>query len=141
MNRNFRILYVFVVLVLILTGSQLLMAQSNAPLLLGINAKDTFPNGCVDCHKAAGSKVIDLVKKVSGHPDVAPIVKVVPKDCLMCHKQGGASVAFDLISHKSHYQNPKGNTFIANYQGSCLSCHSLDLASGKMSWKNGNKNW
>ena len=141
MKRFLRGFNVLVVLALMVIGSHVLMAQSNSPLLLGINTKDSYPNGCVDCHRATGGKVIDMVKKVANHPNVAPISKVVPKDCLMCHKAGGAAAALSQITHKQHYKNPKANDFIAKYGGSCLSCHSLNLSTGKMTGKNGNKNW
>ena len=72
---------------------------------------------------------------------VTAIVKKVPNDCLMCHKEGGKVEALQLVLHKAHYGKGADSAFVKFYQGACLNCHKLDIASGSMSEKSGPKNW
>ncbi|MGA2642185.1 MAG: hypothetical protein ABSG21_14930 [Spirochaetia bacterium] len=128
-------------------GAAALSAQSAAgtPFLPGVAAKDPFPNGCVDCHKDQGDgkdfTVIAELAKISGHPKIDKIAKVVPKDCLICHKGGPKPPVFNQAMHRVHFQKPAENRFITEYKGACLNCHSLDLTTGEMSMKSGPKNW
>ena len=123
----------------------LVAADNNKPFLPGVTVKDEHPNGCVDCHKVAGEgrdyRLNVELAKLSGHPKIDGIVKKLPDDCLMCHKQGAKAGPMGLITHKDHYRNPGENSFIKFYQGACLSCHSLDPATGRMAMKSGPKNW
>ncbi len=145
MNRM-RVGLVIVVSLVVLGGAVVVLSAAsagNAPFLPGINGKDDYPNGCVDCHKNADKdyRINAELANVSGHPKIDKIVKTVPKDCTLCHKAGGKAPALNLVSHKTHYAKPAENAFVTNYQGSCLHCHALDLNTGAMSVKSGPKNW
>jgi hypothetical protein len=122
----------------------LVAADNDKPFLPGVTVKDDHPNGCVDCHTASGSNDYRLnaeLAGVEGHPKIDAIVKNVPQDCLMCHKEGANAGPLSFIVHRDHYRNPADNAFVSHYQGACLNCHSVSPGSGKMSVKNGPKNW
>ena len=125
---------------LLFTGA----GKTNTPLLPGINAKDQFPNGCIDCHKeiskTADHRLNKVVSSIEKHPNIDKIVKTVPADCSICHGKGKVP-ALSTITHKQHYAKPDTNVFISNYDGSCLNCHALDIASGAMRIKSGARNW
>jgi hypothetical protein len=131
------------VCLMIFGGVAVLSAQSAD--LPGITTKDANPNGCVDCHIDQGGgkdyRVIAELAKISGHPKVDKIVKVVPKDCLICHKAGPKPPVFSQAMHRVHFEKPTENAFVTAYKGACLNCHTLDLATGVMSVKSGPKNW
>ena len=119
-------------------------AYADSAVLPGINAKDDYPQGCVNCHTGAGGGqplVNVLVKAIKNHADISMITKSVPDGCVICHKKGGPSAPITQVTHKQHYENPGQSKFIANFGGACLSCHSLDVKSGIMSIKKGKKNW
>jgi len=126
-------------------GALLLTAADNAkpPFLPGITVADDHPNGCVDCHSNQGEgkdyRLNVSLAKLGKHPKIDAIVKKVPNDCLMCHKAGAN--ALSLVLHKAHYEKGADSAFVKFYQGACLNCHQLDLASGKMTEKSGPKNW
>ncbi len=127
-------------------GTALVVAQQKpkpVPALAGITAKDPFPNGCVSCHVVLpdGKDVrLNAALKMIKHPNVIGNVKKVPTDCGMCHKSGSSKGVEKLI-HKMHYGKKDKSTFVLEFGGQCLSCHSLDPATGKMSIKTGAKNW
>ena len=123
-----------------------LAAQESKPLLPGILGADPFPNGCVSCHKNEGDAIpwklnVMLSKIQGGHPKVDAIVKTAPKDCTMCHKEGAKMGTIYSVVHKAHFAKKADSQFIKLYQGSCLNCHSMDLATGLVSIKSGPKNW
>ncbi len=126
-------------------GTAALSAQSVD--LPGITTKDAYPNGCVDCHVAAGGDkssplVTAELAKVSGHPKIDKIVKTVPKDCsTLCHKLGGKAPAFNLVMHKAHFGKPSENRFVTVNKGACLTCHAFDPDAGGMAEKSGPRNW
>ena len=132
---------VFMTAVYIFRGN----VYADSPILPGINAEDAHPNGCVDCHqKVSDTQDYRLnveLANLDGHPNVAPIMKTIPKDCSMCHKQGGAAPQVSVFVHKDHYKNPGENHFVTDYRGACLECHSLNIGTGEMTVKNGPKNW
>lgn len=125
----------------------LILTAAGTPLALpGINAKDPYPQGCVDCHTKDGNRLLPNMLKVSknmktGHPDIAALVKVVPTDCAKCHKEGGLARAINQDTHLTHFSNPQANAFLTDYQGQCLFCHTLDFKTGTMNVKTGPKNW
>ncbi len=114
-------------------------------VLPGILGKDAFPNGCVDCHVKEGdavpAKLNLMLSKLPKHPKVDAIVKVVPTDCTMCHKEGAKMGTIFSVVHKAHFAKKTDSQFIKLYNGSCLSCHSMDLDTGVVSVKSGPKNW
>jgi hypothetical protein len=126
-------------------GALLLTAADNAkpPYLPGIMLADDHPNGCVDCHKNQGEgkdyRLNVSLAQLGKHPKIDAIVKKVPDTCFMCHKAGAK--ALNLVLHKAHYGKGADSAFVKFYQGACLNCHKLDLASGKMTIKSGPKNW
>lgn len=117
----------------------------SAQELPGITSKDSYPNGCVDCHKdqrdGKDFRVIGELANVSGHPKVEKIVKTVPKDCFICHKTGGKAPEFNLVMHRVHFEKPAANAFVTAFKGACLTCHALDQGTGVISVKIGPKNW
>jgi hypothetical protein len=126
-------------------GALLLTAADNAkpPYLPGITVADDQPNGCVDCHSNQGEgkdyRLSVSLAKLVKHPKIDAIVKKVPNDCLMCHKAGAN--ALNLVLHKAHYGKGADSAFVKFYQGACLNCHKLDIASGNTTVKSGPKNW
>jgi hypothetical protein len=121
-----------------------LAAQTAAPLP-GILTVDPYPDGCVSCHKndanAVPLKLNLMLAKIQGHPKVDAIVKTAPKDCGMCHKAGAKMGDLSPVVHMAHFAKKADSLFIKQFQGSCLYCHRMDLASGLVSIKSGAKNW
>ena len=138
-----------VVALLVIAGLFILTLSATAagsvPTLPGINAPDNQPKGCVDCHIKTASRdfrltvVLDSIK--GGHPDVAKLVKNVPMDCLKCHYASQMAPVLGSMVHRNHYQNQKDNDFLITDKGSCLSCHTVDINSGKIAIKNAAANW
>ena len=120
-------------------------AAGIVPPLPGINAPDTQPKGCVDCHIKTASRdfrlTVVLASIKGGHPDVDKLVKNVPMDCLKCHYASQMAPVLGSMVHRNHYQNQKDNDFLINDRGSCLSCHTVDTQSGKIGIKNAPANW
>jgi len=121
------------------------LAAQNAASLPGILGDDPYPAGCVSCHKndtgAAALKLNLMLARIQGHPKVDAIVKTAPKDCGMCHKEGAKAGTLDSVVHKAHFAKKSDSLFIKQFQGACLNCHHMDLASGLVSIKSGAKNW
>lgn len=142
-----RIAFGVVAALTLLGGAVTLSAQAagGAPFLPGLTSKDEHPNGCVDCHTNQGEgkdyRLPAELAKIKGHPKIEKIVKTVPKDCTMCHKESGKVPALNLVLHKVHYARPADNAFVNFYKGACLNCHALDVDTGDMSVKSGQKNW
>jgi hypothetical protein len=125
--------------------SQGVAAAPGMPALPGINAPDAQPKGCIDCHINAGGKDFRLTKVLGGikggHPDVGKLVKTVPMDCLKCHYASAMAPVLGSMTHRNHYQNQVNNDFLVLDKGSCLSCHTVDVNSGKIGVKNAAANW
>lgn len=113
--------------------------------LPGITTEDKFPKGCVDCHiklpDGQDVRLSAVMKTIKDHPDLA-MIKNAPTDCKMCHKPtGGMAPGLNTILHKYHYAKKGESKFVQMFQGNCLSCHAVDLKTGKMTIKAGPKNW
>ena len=121
------------------------VAAAGTAFLPGLTSTDENPKGCVDCHTNAGGKDTRLnavVAGIKGHPNIAKVVKTLPKDCMMCHKEGSKVPALGVVLHKAHYgPDPAKSAFVTTYQGACLNCHKLDLVGGVMTLKSGPANW
>ncbi len=121
------------------------LAAQAAAFLPGILTDDAYPNGCVSCHKndadAVPLKLNLMLAKVQGHPKVDAIIKIAPKDCGMCHKAGAKMGELSPVVHKAHFAKKADSQFIKLFQGSCLNCHTMDLALGVVTIKSGPKNW
>lgn len=127
-----------------------LFAAETSPLpayLPGLVQSDPVPHGCVDCHVLQSdgtdrrlSKMIELFKN---HPDLTKAFKgtVIPDACLLCHKTGSKLGSLGPNLHMMHYGKKSASDFVKNYAGSCLNCHTLDVATGKMGFKTGIANW
>ncbi len=119
--------------------------QESKPLLPGILDKDAYPNGCVDCHvkeaDAVPAKLNLTLAKLQKHPKVDAIIKVVPTSCTVCHKEGAKMGTLFSVVHQAHFAKKADSQFIKLYNGSCLNCHTMDLATGLVSIKSGPKNW
>ena len=130
---------------LILAGALTLSWADTDVQLSGITIDDAHPNGCVDCHSQQSGGDDDrlniVVNAITDHPNITPIAKKIPEDCTMCHRSGVAAGALNTQVHRIHYENPGENHFIDEYNGECLSCHSLNTATGQMTVKSGQKNW
>ena len=121
------------------------VAAAGTAFLPGLTSTDDNPKGCVDCHANVGGKdrrLNTVVAGIKGHPNIAKVVKNLPKDCGMCHKEGSKVPALGVVLHKAHYgPDPAKSAFVATYQGACLNCHKLDVAAGAMTLKSGPANW
>ncbi len=87
----------------------------------------TAVQGCPSCHGVAGKMpTLDaMAKKVSGHPATA--AKTLTQ-CMVCHAKGPTPAPFRQVMHKIHVTSAK---FPAKpYSGTCMSCHSVDKATG-----------
>ena len=82
-----------------------------------------------------------MLARIQGHPKVDAIVKTAPRDCGMCHKEGAKAGTLDSVVHKAHFAKKADSLFIKQFQGSCLNCHRMVLASGLVSIKSEAKNW
>jgi hypothetical protein len=122
---------------LVLSGA----SAADAAWLPGLLQADSYPKGCVDCHKVDGGKDYRISAYLpKDHPDVSKL-KTIPTDCASCHKRGGAGPELPSLMHQNHYRNPEKNGFVVYYKGACLNCHALDAKTGVMSVKSGPKNW
>ncbi len=59
----------------------------------------------------------------------------------MCHKPDSNGGPLMYVLHKAHFSNPAQNSFISEFKGQCLSCHSLNPSTYIMGIKSTNKNW
>lgn len=118
----------------------------------GINEKDPYPRGCVDCHVNRAGMPAPISAVVKGwttkvdpkllaklqqfapkgmtlkgkHPNVAAMVKDIPGGCLKCHAKGSkAAPPFATMIHGIHFTDGDSNTFLTTFQGECTFCHKL----------------
>lgn len=133
----------------------------------GVNAKDAFPGGCVDCHinrpdLKVGARLSGLMAKLATgvdpallakaqaaapagvtlkgkHPAVPPgILKNVPAGCMPCHSKASKSApSFARLLHTLHLGGGRQNSFMTLFQGECTHCHKLDPKSGAWSIPSG----
>ena len=138
-------IFLAVTTVLVLFPFALAAEDSGPNFLAGILEKDDRPHGCVDCHvseaDAVTLKVNLMLAKVQRHPKVDALLKTLPNDCGMCHKEGAKMGPLPSVVHKAHFAKKADSQFIKLFQGTCLYCHTMDLASGVVSIKSGPKNW
>ncbi|MGE0463542.1 MAG: hypothetical protein AB7Q16_19440 [Vicinamibacterales bacterium] len=121
-------------------------------------AKDAFPNGCVDCHtstsKAGDTRLSTHLKewmnavppallektkaavadpsKIKGkHPAVPKAAAGTPQSCMTtCHRRGSTMAPpFTTLMHTVHLTGA-GNQFVSQFQGQCTHCHKMDPKSG-----------
>jgi len=124
----------------------------------GINDKDPYPKGCVDCHTGRGGMPVPLDADVKQwttkvdpkllarfqafvpkgmtlkgkHPNVAAMVKSIPSGCLKCHAKGSkVAPPFATMIHGIHLLGGDTNTFMTTFQGECTFCHKLNDKSGE----------
>jgi len=123
----------------------------------GAQAKDAFPNGCVDCHTSTSKggdtrlstplkqwmtavepALLDKTKasvtdpsKVKGkHPAVPKAAAALPQSCMTCHRRGSTvAPPFATLMHTVHLTGA-GNQFVAQFQGQCTHCHKMDAKTG-----------
>lgn len=103
--------------------------------LAGDAGPGPYAQGCVDCHVSEGAGDIGTLLGAMGHPDVADDIESVPGDCTDCHSD------LSDLAHMLHYENPAENPFIQEYGGNCLHCHAIDVETGSVTVKSGEKNW
>lgn len=125
----------------------------------GITTTDRTPHACVDCHANHPEMKMDfrlttvlaswdtaappeIVKKAQAvapsgrklkgrHPDVGNLVTVVPDDCLMCHvRDSKIAPPFTKLLHAIHLTGGEKNHFLTKANGTCTSCHKLDVKTG-----------
>lgn len=117
----------------------------------GINAKDSFPAGCVDCH-VKDHKISTALAKWNGkadakalaamqafvpkgmtlkgkHPTVA--VKDVPASCVKCHSAASKTIPpLAPLMHGIHFGKGDAAEFVKQFGGECTHCHKLNKTSG-----------
>ena len=139
-----------IVLACLIIGAALVPAAAIAaplPFLPGLLSADDHPQGCVDCHLLGGdgrdTRLSKTLAALKNHPNVTNAFKGsnIPDACMLCHKQGSKLGSLSAELHKAHYVDLAKSVFVINYQGSCLNCHKLDLATGNMGLKSGPANW
>ena len=147
MKTNKKAFYVIVMFAAVFTftmAGSILVAEDIAALP-GVTVDDDHPNGCVDCHvkvdEERDHRLNVGVKQFEKHPPIDKMVKKVPGDCMKCHKESSKAGAMSDVLHKAHFSKGKENHFVSHYNGECLNCHSIDLATGVMGVKSGLSNW
>lgn len=124
----------------------------------GVNAKDAYPAGCVDCHVKEKRVSVQLsrwngkvdAKTVAAmqafvpkgitlkgkHPPVA--TKDVPASCMKCHTATSKTIPpLAPLLHGIHLAKGDGSTFVSQFQGECTHCHKLNKTSGTWSLPSG----
>lgn len=125
----------------------------------GINAPDSFPRGCVDCHVVYENPPMDVrigtllqrwcegadprllaaaqaatpagVTLTGRHPEAAEALADVPGACLDCHGRDATDAPpFGRLMHAVHLADRPDNPFLSLFQGECTHCHKLDAATG-----------
>jgi hypothetical protein len=143
---------------LVVAAAQAPAAGQAARQIPGVNARDAFPNGCVDCHTStakggdsrmstrlakwatavepalvarAKASAADPAKVKGKHPTVPRPGANVPQACMAaCHRKGSTlAPAFATLMHNVHLTGAQ-NEFLVLYQGQCTHCHKLDLKTG-----------
>ena len=147
MNRLFP-LSGFLFIYSLMSGLPAIAENAFPPAYLpGLIQGDSRSRGCVDCHVLSSdgkdrrlNKSVALIPK---HPDLTKAFKdtAIPETCFLCHKKGSRLGSLGANLHKAHYANTAASEFVKNYAGSCLNCHSLDVATGDMGFKSGSANW
>jgi len=128
-----------------------------------LNAADSHPNACVDCHIVyqdmgldtrlsvqleawtAGRIEPDLLAKshasapagtrlLGRHPTAEDATTDIPAACLDCHG-GNSSKAppFARLMHLIHLTGGAQSPFMTVFQGECTHCHKLDAQTGAWS--------
>jgi hypothetical protein len=124
----------------------------------GINAKDVYPAGCVDCH-VKEKRVSALLSHWNGqvdaktlaamqafmpkgmtlkgkHPTVA--TKDIPALCLKCHTGTSKGIApLAPLLHGIHLAKGDASEFVKQFQGECTHCHKLNKTTGTWSLPSG----
>ena len=124
----------------------------------GINAKDSYPAGCVDCH-AKDKRVSTMLAKWNGkvdaktlaamqafvpktitlkgkHPTVA--TKDIPASCKKCHTATSKGIApLAPLLHGIHLAKGDAGEFVKQFQGECTHCHKLNKTTGTWSLPSG----
>ncbi len=145
--------------VLFITGITMVSAQTTKtklPIIPGVTATDTHPNGCIDCHrnipnvadyslshaisewaaKGTPKEIMDRAKSawpkanLSGkHPNVVGMIKSkgIPASCFVCHDSDNSDKPLYRVLHTIHYTGGADNHFITKYNGSCTNCHNINL--------------
>ena len=135
------------------------MAMAAPPRAIpGINAKDAYPAGCVDCHVKEKRVSVQLSRwdgKVDAktlaaiqafvpkrmtlkgkHPTVAS--KDIPASCLKCHTATSKGIApLARLLHGIHLAKGDANEFVRQFQGECTHCHKLNKTTGTWSLPSG----
>ena len=124
----------------------------------GINAKDSFPAGCVDCH-VKDHHVSTALAKWNGkidaktvaamqafvpkgmtlrgkHPTVA--TKDIPASCMKCHTATSKGIPpLAPLMHGIHFGKGDAGEFVKQFGGECTHCHKLNKTTGKWSLPSG----
>ena len=124
----------------------------------GINAKDSYPAGCVDCHVKDKRVSVQLSRwdgKVDAktlaamqafvpkgmtlkgkHPTVA--TRDIPASCLKCHTATSKGIApLAPLLHGIHFAKGDASEFVKQFQGECTHCHKWKNTSGTWSLPSG----
>jgi len=122
----------------------------------GINAKDAWPAGCVDCH-VKEHRVSTLLARWNGSVDAKtlaamkafvpkgitlkgrhPLVatKDIPASCTKCHAAKAIPPLAPLM-HGIHFAKGDDSEFVKKFGGECTHCHKLNKATGTSSLPSG----
>lgn len=124
----------------------------------GINAKDSYPAGCVDCHVKEKRVSVQLARwdgnvdaktlaamqafvpkgmTLKGkHPKVAS--KDIPASCLKCHTATSKGIApLARLLHGIHLAKGDASEFVKQFQGECTHCHKWNKTAGTWSLPSG----
>ncbi|MEO8379388.1 MAG: hypothetical protein ABI779_06970 [Acidobacteriota bacterium] len=97
----------------------------------GINAKDLFPGGCVDCH--VKERRVSVLLKAPSHKKKHPPVAAanIPASCAKCHSATSKTIPpFASLMHRTHLAKGDTSEFVKQFGGECTHCHKLNKAAG-----------
>lgn len=128
----------------------------------GLDNRDSFPRGCVDCHVVLPEEQRDvristimknlaervdprlqarLAKGATGkaglhgrHPALLSDSLEIPAICQNCHRADSATVPpFAEMMHLIHLADSEDNHYISLFNGDCSFCHKFDPYAGTFS--------
>jgi len=124
----------------------------------GINAKDVYPAGCVDCH-VKEMRLSTLLARWNGTVDAKTVAamqafvpkgmtlkgkhpavptKDIPASCMKCHSATSKLFPpFAPLIHGVHLAKGDQSDFVKQFQGECTHCHKLNKATGTWSLASG----
>ena len=123
------------------------MAMAAPRAIPGINAKDVYPAGCVDCH-VKERRVSVLLAHWNGQVDAKTLAAMqafvpkgitlkgkhptvaatnIPASCVKCHTATSKVIPpLAPLMHGIHFAKGDASEFVKQFQGECTHCHKMN---------------